>query len=162
MVKSLPDDIVMVQLVLDRKFFRELKSEAAKRGGSLDWFLNYALLNTSLDKIMVLSEDTTAKPPKDVVHVTLKMSGQMHERVYQSATNKKVMVSSLCIGVFRAYLNESTKPRIKIEYKRKLIRQLLNSIRHAKGMPLLGKEGMQIDCHYCPNCSQKLEWSESK
>ena len=163
MNKSLPDDTTMVRVVLDREFFRELKREAAKRGGSLSWFLNYALLNASLDKIMVLSEDITAKSPKDAVLVKLKMSGKMYERMYRSATSKKVTVSPLCTRVLRAYLgNESTNPRIKIEYKRRLIRQLLNSVRHAKGMPLLDKEGMQIGCHYCPNCGQKLEWSENK
>ena len=41
MIESLPDDTAMVQLVLYREFFKELKSEAAKRGGSLSWFLNY-------------------------------------------------------------------------------------------------------------------------
>ena len=142
MVKSLPDDTVMVQLVLDREFFRELKSAAAKRGGSLAWFLNYALMNTDLHKIMVLSSNINGESSRDAVLVKLKMLGQMYERVYRYATNKKVTISSLCTGVFRAYLGnepEPINPRIKLEHKRMLIRQLLNNIRYAKGMPLLGK-----------------------
>ena len=97
-------------------------------------------MNTDLHKIMVLSSDINGESSRDAVLVKFKMSGQMYERVYRSATSKKVTISSLCTGVFRAYLsNEPTNPRIKIEHKRMLIRQLINSLRHAKGMPLLGK-----------------------
>ena len=86
---SLPDYTVMVRLVLDRELFRELGRDAANGGVSLDWVLNYALLNTYLDKVMVQSEDISIKPHKDLVRVKLKMSGKMCERMHRSATSEK-------------------------------------------------------------------------